>query len=150
MTKVVNIRMVNRRRPYFDIYIGRELYYPNARFSQSKWANPFRVKIYGRKKSLELYEKHIRNTPRLWNALDELEGKILGDWCKPKPCHGDILIKLLKEKKRKIKMENLIKKKEWKEIQEEVKETDKKGANRFNFNFFQVDIEIPKKEDEEI
>lgn len=36
--------------------------------------------------------------------------------------------------------------KEWKEIQEEVKEIDKLGANRFNYNFFQVDIEIPKKD----
>ena len=28
----------------------------------------------------------------------ELEGKELGCWCKPSPCHGDILIKLLKER----------------------------------------------------
>ena len=98
MEKVVNIRMVNRKRPYYDIYIGRESYYPNARFSQSKWANLPNVKKVGIKKSLELYEKHIRNTPNLWNTLFELKGKILGCWCKPKPCHGDILIKLLEEK----------------------------------------------------
>ena len=28
----------------------------------------------------------------------ELEGKELGCWCKPSPCHGDILIKLFKER----------------------------------------------------
>ena len=90
--------MVNRTRPHFDIYIGRELHYAKANFSQSKWANLPNVKKVGIKKSLELYEKHIRNTPELWDALDELEGKVLGCWCKPKPCHGDVLIKLMNEK----------------------------------------------------
>ena len=28
----------------------------------------------------------------------ELEGKEIGCWCKPSPCHGDILIKLFKER----------------------------------------------------
>jgi len=98
MEKVVNLHTVNGKRPYHDIYIGRELYYPKAIFSLSKWHNPFRVKEIGLKKSLELYEKHIRNTIRLWNALHELKNKVLGCWCKPNPCHGDILIKLLKEK----------------------------------------------------
>jgi len=99
LEKVVNLHVVNGIRPYYDIYIGRELYYPNARFSLSKWHNPFPVKEFGTKKSLELYEKHIRETPELWNALHELEGKILGCWCVPHPCHGNILIKLLKEKR---------------------------------------------------
>lgn len=106
LEKVVNLHMVNGIRPYYDIYIGRGSNYPKATFPQSKWHNPFTVKKYGIKKSLELFEKHIRNTPRLWNALEELEGKILGDWCKPKPCHGDILIKLLNEKRDKIKNAN--------------------------------------------
>ena len=30
-------------------------------------------------------------------CLGELRGKILGCWCKPKPCHGDILVKLVEE-----------------------------------------------------
>jgi hypothetical protein len=27
----------------------------------------------------------------------DLKGKVLGCWCKPMPCHGDILLQLLKE-----------------------------------------------------
>ena len=27
---------------------------------------------------------------------NELKGKILGCWCKPLPCHGDIIIKITK------------------------------------------------------
>ena len=94
---VVNIRTVKGKRPKYDIYIGRELNYPNATFPKSKWANPFSVERYGRNIALTLYEQHIRNTPELFNALPELKGKILGCWCKPKSCHGDILLILLKE-----------------------------------------------------
>lgn len=60
----------------------------------SKWQNPFSVKKYGREKALELYKEHILN--HLYNDLHELEGKELGCWCKPEPCHGDILLDLLK------------------------------------------------------
>lgn len=30
-------------------------------------------------------------------SLHELDGKILGCFCKPDKCHGDVLIKLLNE-----------------------------------------------------
>lgn len=90
MSKVVNIHKKRGVRPYFDIYIGRRTSRPTEFKQDSKWANRF----YER---LDLYEKYIREV--LWDDLDELEGKILGCWCKPGPCHGDILIKLIKEKK---------------------------------------------------
>lgn len=96
-SKIVNIKMIDGIRPEYDIYIGRSLNYPKAKFSQSKWHNPYSVKKFGRKKALKLYEEYIRNTPELWNSLYELQDKILGCWCKPEACHGDILIKLLKE-----------------------------------------------------
>ena len=66
----------------------------------SKWKNPYRkkksVETY---ESLQKYEEYIKKNKNLYDCLDELDGKILGCWCKPKPCHGDILIKLLNEKK---------------------------------------------------
>jgi ribonuclease HI len=82
------------------IYIGCNI----SRYVQgaiaSKWKNPYRekknVETY---ESLQKYEEYIKNNKKLYNCLDELDGKILGCWCKPKPCHGDILIKLLNEKK---------------------------------------------------
>ena len=49
---------------------------------------------------LNMYEKCIRQTPQLWNSLDNLENKVLGCWCEPsQPCHADVLIKLFNEKK---------------------------------------------------
>ena len=42
---------------------------------------------------LRLYTTHLTNSPDLMAGLGDLVGKELGCWCKPKPCHGDILVK---------------------------------------------------------
>ena len=105
-TKIVNIS-VKQLRPEYEnllewlenpnhIYIGRnmEFYVPGAK--KSKWHNPFKVKQMGIDESLNRYEKYIRES-ELINELDELRGKVLGCWCKPNKCHGDVLIKLINE-----------------------------------------------------
>ena len=105
--KVINVS-VKYLRPTFQnlkewlktpnhLYIGRRNIYIEGA-EGSKWANPFSVKKFGRDKCIEMYEEYIRNTPDLWNFLDELKEKILGCWCDPNPCHGHVLMKLLKEK----------------------------------------------------
>ena len=79
------------------LYIGRNMsFYVNGA-TQSKWANPFSVKKYSRDEVITMYEEYIRQKPELMNSLHELKGKELGCWCKPLACHGDVLIKLLKE-----------------------------------------------------
>lgn len=84
-TEVVNIVQRN-----FDIYIGRP----------SKWGNKFVIGKDGtRAEVIALYEAWIRQQPDLLNSLEELSGKKLGCHCKPNyACHGDVLLKLLKEK----------------------------------------------------
>jgi len=95
MSHVVDIHKKNGIRPSFDIYIGRRVRFTEFTHD-SKWANHFYADLAG-------YEKHIRE--HLWNDLDELEGKVLGCWCafmaqeEPLVCHGQILMKLLREKK---------------------------------------------------
>ena len=78
------------------IYIGRNMsfYVPGA--VKSKWSNSYSVKKYGRDECLQKYEEYLRNSD-LMNQLRELEGKVLGCWCAPESCHGDILVKVLKE-----------------------------------------------------
>lgn len=76
------------------LYIGRNMNYYVRGTYKSKWHNPFSVKKYGLQKSLELFEEYISKNIDLMNNLHELDGKILGCWCKPEQCHGDILIKL--------------------------------------------------------
>lgn len=82
-----------------DIYIGRK----SAMFPQSKWANPYTIGKDGtREEVIAKYEDYVRKNPILMQSLEELRGKVLGCWCKnPKypdtPCHGDVLVRLLKE-----------------------------------------------------
>lgn len=101
MTSVVRIkRQGGRIVQDCDIYIGRACNMGGWNLSQSKWHNPYRIKDYSDiNEVLRLYENYIRASP-LIDQLEELRGKRLGCWCKPGPCHGDILVKLLAEKKR--------------------------------------------------
>ena len=68
---------------------------------ESKWHNPYMVKP--NEKAVELFEKYILTRQDLLNNLQELDGKILVCWCKPLPCHGDVLIKLIENGKEKVK-----------------------------------------------
>ena len=58
----------------------------------SKWDNPYKVNAYRSEMDvLALYEEHIRNTPRLWASLYEIDDcPISGDI-------GDVLQKLRQE-----------------------------------------------------
>ena len=96
------IKIVNLRKEKYDIYIGRG----------SKWGNPFShlndtlaiYKVKSRNKSIECYKDWILfgDGKYLLDDLDELDNKVLGCFCKPKKCHGDILIELINNKKKNI------------------------------------------------
>lgn len=77
--------VVHCKKEHYDVYIGRP----------SKWGNPFEIGKDGtRKEVIEKYQVWLLNQPDLVSGLPELRGKILGCWCKPQACHGDILAKL--------------------------------------------------------
>ncbi len=90
--------VVNKNKEQFDIYIGRG----------SKWGNPFtHIKdkhtkavfvVNTRSEAIDKYKEWINSQPELLNALEELRDKRLGCFCKPKTCHGDILVELLEQK----------------------------------------------------
>lgn len=82
-TKVVNLKYEK-----FDVFIGRP----------SKWGNPFYIgKNATREEVIEKYRNYILNNKELLNDIEELRGKTLGCYCKPKKCHGDILVELIDE-----------------------------------------------------
>jgi hypothetical protein len=82
------MRVVNKSKETYDVYIGRG----------SKWGNPFRIGVDGnRAQVIRLYHDYILKQPHLMKALPELKGKVLGCYCAPKPCHGDILMQLVSE-----------------------------------------------------
>lgn len=83
-----------------DVYIGRECKRGGWNLDQSKWHNPFPASKYGLDLCLELYERYVRSHSELMESLHELDGKVLGCWCKDNPddkCHGDVLLKLRAE-----------------------------------------------------
>lgn len=86
-TKVINIR-TNTTSGY--VYIGRP----------SVWGNPYKIGEDGtREQVIDLYRSYITRLlsrePHLKQELEQLRGEILGCYCKPLPCHGDVLVELL-------------------------------------------------------
>jgi len=83
--------VVNKYKEPYDVYIGRG----------SLWGNPYTVQEHGRELCIAMYEQYIRarlhQEPDLYLQLLELKGKRLGCFCKPKPCHGDVLVRLIQE-----------------------------------------------------
>ena len=101
MPGVINLKDRTRPDSSAYVYIGRGLLAGKERFVRSKWANPYSVKRYGQAEALKRYERDVRDGP-LWDELPELEGKTLACWCKPEACHGDVLLRLVEERKRSI------------------------------------------------
>ena len=89
-----------------NVYIARNAgKYAKRSVKDSKWVNPFiccdwdvTKEEWVSEELMRCYEKYIRNRGELMSSLHELRGKQLGCWCKPKLCHGDVLVKLYKEK----------------------------------------------------
>ena len=82
--KVVNIRK----------YVGSYVYIGRP----SIWGNPYNIGPDGtREEVIAKYEEYVREKPELMAKIHTLSNATLGCWCKPKECHGDILVKLILE-----------------------------------------------------
>jgi hypothetical protein len=88
--------VVHCKRAPFDVYIGRP----------SKWGNPFKI-VHPRRtreRAIEDYRLWINGAPILVQTHGdppskadirrELRGKVLGCYCAPLPCHGDVLAEI--------------------------------------------------------
>ena|SRR5713101_7036079 len=82
-------RVVHCQRDKFDVYIGRP----------SKWGNPFshksgtlaQFRVATREEAVARYREWFPNQPQLVADLGELIDRVLGCWCAPHACHGDVL-----------------------------------------------------------
>lgn len=81
------MRVVHCKQEQYDVYIGRP----------SKWGNPFTIGRDGtREEVIEKYRNYVLNERTdLLYCLYELKGKVLGCWCTPEACHGDVLVELV-------------------------------------------------------
>lgn len=85
--------VVHCKHERYDVYIGRP----------SKWGNPFtyllgtkaEFKVGSREEAVEAYRTWIQTQPHLSAAAKtELRDKVLGCWCAPLACHGDVLLEI--------------------------------------------------------
>jgi uncharacterized protein DUF4326 len=88
-------RVVHCKREPYDVYIGRP----------SKWGNPIILAnntLAERRIVLVAYRSLVESgylgdvLGSDWREIikKELRGKVLGCWCSPKPCHGDVLLEV--------------------------------------------------------
>jgi Domain of unknown function (DUF4326) len=87
-------RVVNRRCEPFDVYIGRPSIYGNP-FSH-KPGTLARFRVADRAEALLRFREWFLSRPELIErARRELRGRVLGCWCKPSPCHGDVIAEII-------------------------------------------------------
>jgi len=98
MTTVVKLQRRNGQVVQgCDVYIGRAVSRGGWDLPKSKWANPFTIAQHGSAEAVvALYEAYLLANPLLLASIGELRGKVLGCWCSPRPCHGDVLSRLSK------------------------------------------------------
>lgn len=64
----------------------------------TKWGNPFKLIDYNDDRDLVLndFRKYFLTNHELQCSVkNELSGKVLACWCKPKLCHGDVYAEFL-------------------------------------------------------
>jgi len=94
-TVVVNMRSVGHPR-FWEWAKDHDLAVRIDR--KSDWGNPFTIPRDGNRD--EVIAKHaadLPNHPELIAEIGTLRGKVLGCWCAPLRCHGDLLAELSNE-----------------------------------------------------
>lgn len=89
-------RVVHCKREPYDVYIGR------TGRRNGAFGNPFVMRSEDeRQEVIEKFENYARAQimfdPAYHANVKALYGKVLGCWCAPKACHGDVLLKLAGE-----------------------------------------------------
>lgn len=88
-------RVVHFKRDNYDVYIGRPSIWGNPFSHLENSIAKFRVPY---SEVIPRYEQWLRSQPELVARVKrELRGKVLGCWCKPKACHGDVLARIADE-----------------------------------------------------
>jgi hypothetical protein len=82
--------VVHCKKEKYDVDIGRAV--PRSGLKASVWGNPFVLGKDGTREEIMVkYRAWLTGNEELLARLPELRGKVLGCWCAPLACHGDIL-----------------------------------------------------------
>ena len=82
-------QIVNKKHSSYDVDIGRP----------SIWGNPYIIGRDGdRATVIAKYKEHFLASFHLKQlATEKLKGKVLGCYCKPEACHGDVIVEFLED-----------------------------------------------------
>jgi len=83
------MKVINLRKEKYTVYIGRG----------SVFGNPFKIgKDGNREEVIKKYEQWVKKSSRMLQNIYKLSPiAVLGCYCKPKDCHGDVIIKIWKD-----------------------------------------------------
>ena len=78
------MKVVNCKKEKYTHYIGRP----------SVFGNPFQIGKHGdRTKCIRMYKTWVGLQYPILAAINKLPADaILGCWCSPEPCHGDVIV----------------------------------------------------------
>jgi hypothetical protein len=93
MIRSIPTRVVHWRKEPYDVYVGRGSVYGNPFTFKDGTTAKFRVAT--REEAILRFEEWIQTKPGLLALVrKELRNKILGCWCSPAPCHGEVLARI--------------------------------------------------------
>lgn len=86
--------VVNLHNEPYDVYIGRA-----GKGQDGYFGNPFPTPPLSREDAIRRYRAYfldrIGKDAEFRERVLALKGKVLGCFCKPKPCHGDVIVEWL-------------------------------------------------------
>lgn len=82
--------VVNKYKEPYDVYIGRGSVLGNP-FPINESVGDTREVVI--EKFRQYLLKSVKSGEITLEYLASLDGKVLGCFCKPKPCHGDVIVK---------------------------------------------------------
>lgn len=90
-------RVVNLKTESFDVFIGRPSIFGNPmRIGEKVHQKPEPVT---REEAVAWYKEYfyarLKTDPEFKRAVESLKGKVLGCYCKPLLCHGDVIVEYL-------------------------------------------------------
>ena len=92
VTKVVRLRKYkNQTYQNCDVYVGDAVKNSQWNLPKSPWSNPYKR---GNQEDLKKYKEYVLSNQNL--NIDSLRGKRLGHFCKPRPCHAQVLADIVR------------------------------------------------------
>lgn len=88
-------KVVNLKHSPYEVYIGRA-----GKGKSGYFGNPYRIGIGEQRgatilKYKQYFYQRLKSDQDFKNKIQALNGKVLGCFCKPKACHGDVIVEYL-------------------------------------------------------